>query len=58
MTTTEQDIILMLDQLADFQNQVDLLNLDKQKLLDEVKIPEEIQVIQQEGRSGNKHYLA
>jgi hypothetical protein len=43
MTIQEQ-----LDQLADYQAQIDVLNMDKQALLDAVKIPAEVQSVQDE----------
>jgi hypothetical protein len=39
------NIAELLDQYADFQSQIDLLTMDQKKLLDEVKIPDEIQAI-------------
>jgi hypothetical protein len=43
------EIVQMLDQLAEFDAQVTVLTLDKQKLLDEVKVPAEVQAIHDEG---------
>lgn len=44
MTITE-----MLDQLADFYAQIDYLNMQKQELIDAVKVPAEVQAIHEEG---------
>ncbi len=41
----ESEIKQKLDDLADYQAHRDLLEMDKRKLLDEVKIPEEVQAI-------------
>jgi hypothetical protein len=44
--TMEEMIKQILDQLADTESQIDVLHLQKRDLLDQVKIPEEIQAIQ------------
>jgi DNA repair exonuclease SbcCD ATPase subunit len=46
MTLKEEEIKGILDALAEIQARLDLLQMDKTKLLNEVKIPEEIQAIQ------------
>jgi phage gp16-like protein len=45
----EAEIKKMLDDLADYQAHRDLLDADKRSLLDEVKIPEEVQAIVKAG---------
>ena len=45
----EGEIKELLDKLADFQARRDLLDSDKRALLDEVKIPEEVLIIQRAG---------
>lgn len=45
MSLTEPEIKTMLDTLADFQSQRDLMEIDKRNLLEEVKVPEEVQAI-------------
>jgi len=42
---SEQEIKQKLDQLADFQARRTLLDMDKRALLDDVKVPEEVQAI-------------
>ena len=43
-----------LNALAEYQAQIDLLNIQKQELLDQVQIPEEIQTIKAEGEKRNR----
>jgi hypothetical protein len=44
----------MLDQLAEYQAQADLLTLDKQKLIDAVKIPDEVLKAQDEANKARQ----